>query len=433
MRTLVFDIGTTNIFALVYIKDKVEDVTSVSIETSNHHTQDPKFILSTVQNLIKKYHDQYKIKEVVFSTAMHTLIYLDENFEATSKMMLWSDTHAEFIFDSLPKETQDAIYKRTGTPLHSMSPLSKILKDKPRSPYISDLKAYLMKHLCGVFVSDYSSASASGLWHLKNKDWDEAILKLAAISKDALPKTVEIDTVFAYQDIERISVVIGSTDGVLANRGIANLEEIVVSAGTSMGIRKLTKDIIVEGGFCYYAGFDTYLVGEASNNGGNVLSWIRESLKPQLRYEKITDYVLESNFDVMCIPYIFGERGPFWKDGITAQINAGYTQKETVQALIYGIFSHAKLMIQSIDDQHEFVYLTGGLFNNKELRCLFSNILEKDFIVYEDDLAVSYGLLSLVNPDIDKASILYHKHEKDTVLQDYITKYIEYLIENTGD
>ena len=431
MPTLIFDIGTTNIFSLVYKSGDIIRTSTKGTETSKDQTQNPKAILDYVIKTIHEAYKTYQISKVVISTAMHTLLFLDEEYAAISDLMLWNDNRSEHIFDTLSKLEKEVIYRSTGTPLHSMSPLSKLLYIKEKYARISDLKSYLMVHLTAQFVTDYSSASASGLWNLETKDWDENILKLISYEKTQLPETVEINSQFKYNDY--IDIVIGATDGVLANRGIAKNEEMVISAGTSIGIRKLSKEISLDGGFCYYAGFDTYLIGEASNNGGNVIEWIRNNINPALSYQDITDIIKDANYQDFCIPYIFGERGPFWKDGKSLYFEDNMSEHEKVRALVYGILSHAKLMLSQVNNQNNFVYLTGGLFKNEVLRKIFSSMIEKDLYIYEDDLAVSYGLLSLVHNDVKRQEIKIESYVDNKALLKYSNQYMDYLIKKNNE
>jgi gluconokinase len=67
---------------------------------------------------------------------------------------------------------------RTGTPLHPMSPLLKIMWLKDNLPEIFSntykfisIKEYLFKKLFNDYFVDYSIASATGLFNLKDNEW----------------------------------------------------------------------------------------------------------------------------------------------------------------------------------------------------------------------------------------------------------------------
>ena len=89
------------------------------------------------------------------------------------------------------------IYLRTGTPIHPMSPLSKLVwlqneqaelfaksyKFISINKFIS-IKEYFYK-LYKEYVIDYSIASATGMFNLKSLKWDEEALHVAGITDES--------------------------------------------------------------------------------------------------------------------------------------------------------------------------------------------------------------------------------------------------------
>ena len=116
-----------------------------------------------------------------------------------------------------------------GTPLHPMSPLSKIFWMKHEQPAIynqtakfADIKTYIFYQLFDKYVIDYSMASATGMFNLEQLDWDEKALKLLGISRDQLPELVPTTHILTgmkkrfaeLMDIdENTPVVVGASDG----------------------------------------------------------------------------------------------------------------------------------------------------------------------------------------------------------------------------
>lgn len=427
MNYLTFDIGTTNIKSVVYQNSEVVLTGNTPVKTYKNNTQDPKEILSFVVNTIDKAVEKYAIDKVFLSTAMHTFILLDKNYEAIDNMMLWSNTSSEFAFESFSESFRTYCYENTGTPLHSMSPFSKMIKNEKKFTYFSDLKSFLMFNLTHEFVTDHSSASASGMWNFKTKEWDTRILDFLNLDVHQFPKSVEINTSYKFISNPLVEVVIGSTDGVLSNRGIAGLEEIVISAGTSIGLRKLSRKPTLHGGFCYYAGFDTYLIGQASNNGGNVIEYIKRKY-PELDYETITTIVENTDYNSFVLPYIYGERGPHWKDGLKLQIDSDLTMESEIQALIYGVFTNVKMMLDNVGTTDNYVYLTGGLFNNEELREIFAKIIKKNIVMYPDDSSVSQALIELVDTQCKTNKKVVEEYHEDESLDEYIKQYEKFII-----
>ena len=91
-----------------------------------------------------------------------------------------------------------------------MSPLAKLLWLKNKHPerfqavrYFMDIKTYVFNRLFGVYKLDLSLASATGLYHLENQQWDYEILDMLGITRDKLPEIVspyEIESGLSSQE-----------------------------------------------------------------------------------------------------------------------------------------------------------------------------------------------------------------------------------------
>ena len=440
MVTLSFDIGTTNINA-VLIKGNVkinEVVFGVDTKKDGKKmTQDPLYILETIKKTIEEMQQIEKINYVVLSTPMHTLIKLDKNYHPTQDMIIWSDRRSEFVFEKLDSKERMKLYQNTGTPLHSMSPLSKLMILENDAAYISDLKAFLMVHLTGEYVTDFCSASASGMWNMNLKEWNSYSLKLANIRKNQLPKLVEIDTQFKGKEF---SLVIGATDGVLSNISLGKKDSIVVNIGTSVGVRMISEHQVLNKGFCYYAGFDRWLIGNASNNGGNVYNWINETFcYGKLSFQEMIEILEKPLTNELCIPYVYGERGPWWIDGLTYHA-FDMPLDDRIQSLIFSMLTNIYLMIKKIYTNNQQIYVTGGFLKDKKMQRIFCDFIGNDVNVLKEDISIHQASLSLITDKLLNVEELSIKHkdrkEYENYRQkssDYITNYIEEYKNNNNN
>ncbi|WP_254554897.1 FGGY family carbohydrate kinase, partial [Salmonella enterica] len=63
-----------------------------------------------------------------FSAAMHSVIALDADNRLLSNSITWGDIRASVWAERIKHEHDgNAIYRRTGTPIHPMSPLCKLM------------------------------------------------------------------------------------------------------------------------------------------------------------------------------------------------------------------------------------------------------------------------------------------------------------------
>src|SRR5690606_15280934 len=220
---------------------------------------------------------------LVFSAAMHSLLALDSGGRPVSRVWIWSDHRSAAEAAALRAGPSAAgLHARTGTPLHPMSPLCKLRwwRLHRRAEFAAvhrfvSAKEYVLRSLFGIEAVDHSVASATGLFDVQRFAWDEEALSIAGLDASRLSPLVETSTIFQAGGR---SIVIGATDGVLANLGVgATAKDLpCVTLGTS-GAMRVVSDVPATDPagrlFCYVLDRKTWVRGGAINNGGLVLRW----------------------------------------------------------------------------------------------------------------------------------------------------------------
>src|SRR5699024_5917767 len=182
-----------------------------------------------------------------------------------------------------------------------MSPLVKLLHFKNEDPElyarigkIMGIKEYVFAEVSGEYAVDRSIASSMGMMNLETSEWDAEVLSLLGLSPEQLPELVDTTDIFsldgnAAADIgisRETKLVIGASDGVLANLGVNAVREgdIAITVGTSGAIRTVIDTPRTDGKmrtFCYHLTPDAFVIGGPVNNGGVILRWIRDELCQQ--------------------------------------------------------------------------------------------------------------------------------------------------------
>src|SRR5882672_9075753 len=123
------DIGTTSTKAVVFTLDG-QVVAHHAVDypllrpTSAAAEQDPEQIFSAVVatirlSLMKCPVGPHEIVCVSFSAAMHSVIAVDECGRALTQSITWADNRAASWAERIKRQPGgDAIYRRTGTPIH---------------------------------------------------------------------------------------------------------------------------------------------------------------------------------------------------------------------------------------------------------------------------------------------------------------------------
>ena len=144
---------------------------------------------------------------VSFSSAMHSLLVVNNKNAALTPVITWADTRSEKIASGIRRSADaEKIYTITGTPIHSMSPLCKIIWLKEHEPEIFkdafkfiSIKEFIWYRLFKAYQVDYSIASATGLFNIQNFEWNELSLKLCGITPSHLSEIVS--TGFVRDDL----------------------------------------------------------------------------------------------------------------------------------------------------------------------------------------------------------------------------------------
>ncbi|MFT3862428.1 FGGY family carbohydrate kinase [Micropruina sp.] len=203
------------------------------------------------------------------STAMHGLIGLDADHRPLTPLLTWADSRAaDQAMRLRDTELGRRLHRTSGTPVHSMSLLTKLLWFGEHEPELLrsarwwvGLKDFILFQLTGELVTEVSNASGTGLLDLQTLDWNPEALELVGLTADRLPpvrpttESLPLSRALADQVglPAGLPVVLGAGDGPLGNLGVGALEPGVVglSLGTSGAVRMITdRPYVDEAGNC---------------------------------------------------------------------------------------------------------------------------------------------------------------------------------------
>ena len=428
------DIGTSSTKAIAFdLKGKLISKCNIGYPILNPKPtwseQNPEEMFEAVINSIKYVVNENdsmgnKLLGVSFSAAMHGLIAVNENGDNLTNCIIWADTRSKEYSESIKKsKIGHEIYMKTGTPIHPMSPLCKLvwMKDnmsvifKNTYKFIS-IKEYVFFKLFGKYVVDYSIASATGLFNIYEIQWNKDSLEVADISEDKLSIPVSSTQIFRgmakkYADLMGIPVesafIIGGSDGCLANLGANAVKpgDAAVTIGTSGAIRIISdspKNDENERIFSYILTEDHFVLGGPVNNGGIIFRWFRDNFSPfelaQAKnlgvdtYELLTteaSKVPAGANGLIFLPYLLGERAPHWdanSRGVFFGINITHKREHFLRALlegvIFGIYSVGKALEETTGDI-DTIYATGGFVRSDLWVQMLADVFNKKVVVAE--------------------------------------------------
>jgi gluconokinase len=347
-----------------------------------------------------------QIAALSFSGAMHSLAGLDAQGRVLTPLVTWGDMRATEQAERLRAEHPE-LHDRTGTPLHPMSPLPKLVWFAEHEPETfsavrrwAGIKELVVARLTGTWAVDHSVASATGLLNLRELDWDDEALAIAGIDAEALSPLVptthrlELDAAHAADlGLEGdMALIVGAADGPLANLGVGAVHHGVAacSIGTSGALRLMVERPAVDPQrrvFCYALLPGHWIVGGAINNGGAVLRWAGEALAPDLG-PHAEGHLLELAADVpagseglLMLPYLLSERAPHWSTvarGAYVGLTRHHGRGHLVRAALEGVCLQLAVVLASVRDagnEVDEIRATGGFARSDLWRQMLADAL----------------------------------------------------------
>jgi gluconokinase len=271
--------------------------------------------------------------------------------------------------------------------VHPMSPLTKlawwrehdagVLRDTPRW---GGVKEVVLAGLTGDFLLDLSVASATGLYDIHRRRWDDEALDIAGVRAGQLAEVVPTTRILtmkpeiaAAAGLPRDTpLVVGAGDGPLASLGVGATPAGVaaVSLGTSGALRTVVDRPVSDAAgrlFCYALTEDRWVIGGAVNNAGSVVRWAGQSFaggfaRPSVQGEDADEIdaalLVEAqnappgSEGLLCLPYLLGERAPWWRSGMRGAylgLRREHGRHHLVRAAVEGVCQQLALVRDSLE------------------------------------------------------------------------------------
>jgi gluconokinase len=364
---------------------------------------------------------------------MHGVIAVNKQNKPITFLITWADTRSEEIAERIHSSGQaESIYKTTGTPIHAMSPLCKIIWLKENQPSVFNetfkfisIKEFIWYKIFKVYEIDHSIASATGLFNIETLEWNDASLELCGIKTGQL--STPVPTVFIRKNISKdlrdemhisseTSFCIGGSDGCMANLGSYAIDKgtAALTIGTSGAVRIASEKPIFnfhEMTFNYVLDKNTFICGGPVNNGGNIIQWLFESFlkvtKPSPQdYEHLfeeIDSIPAASKGLLFLPYLHGERAPVW-DGRSSGVYLGikpfhsrvYFLRAALEGVCYSLYEVMQI-VESSTNKIDQLIVGGGFIHSKVWMQILADITGKKIFVIEtqDSSAVGAALLNM--------------------------------------
>ena len=436
---LGIDIGTgsTKAIAVTFTGDSIAQSQfyyPVKSPAPGYNEQDPEQILDAFKNCVVDIVNKIKASPyaICFSSAMHSVIPVDGNGKALSDMITWADSRAEEIAQKLRNTTEgEDIYKTSGTPIHAMTPLCKLIWLRENKTELFEttykfisIKEYLWYYLFDEFQIDYSIASATGLFDIKRLTWNAKACELAGISSDKL--SAPVNTTYTRTGLNKpvsealklngdTKFIIGASDGCCANLGsfVTGTGIASLTIGTSGAVRITGPRPVYNYPamiFNYLLDEKTFVSGGAVNNGGIALNWLLNNFLNKETRDGHSDFegfftavstVPAGSDGLIFLPYLYGERAPLWDSescGVFFNIKPQHTQNHFLRAGLEGICFALNNVLQTLEQSSGVINqlnISGGFISSPVWTKILADVTGKKLVVVQPEDASAMGAVYL--------------------------------------
>lgn len=352
-----------------------------------------------------------EVAGICFSGHMMGCVPVDDAGRPLRKAIIWADQRASCQVEALLREvSSEEVYRITGTrpnPNYTLEKLMWVRDNEPqvykRTRFVLQAKDYVVYRLTGVFATDFSDASATNAFDLVQKEWSDAILAAARVSRhlfpDVRPSTEVVGRVRALEglDMAGVPVVLGGGDGACATvgAGVIQANEGYNYFGSSSWIAIATAAPVLDPkmrifNLCHLVPGLYMPVGTMQSAGGSY-DWIREILFPPelgLPAEQAFAYLNRwagssppGAHGVLFLPYLIGERSPHWNEnarGAFIGLARSHGVGDLVRAVLEGVAFNLRIIFEALTEQGaslSALRMIGGGIRNPVLRQILADVL----------------------------------------------------------
>ena len=233
-----------------------------------------------------------------------------------------------------------------------------------------------------VHITDYTNASRTMLFDIKNLCWDTMLLDYFQIPSSMLPRVAPSSQIYGYTDSSilgkeiPIASAVGDQQAALFGQGCFEAGEVKNTYGTGCFLLMNTGDKRVESknnlvtGVAWGIGDKvTYAIEGSAFNAGSVIKWLRDDLHlipSARRCDELAESVPNSN-GVYFVPAFTGLGAPYWDMyargtivGLTRGANSAHICRSVLEAIAYQMTDLLEAMKQDSDIELSELRVDGG-------------------------------------------------------------------------
>lgn len=434
---LALDIGTSSVRAAIYNESGIVlPETVVKKDRTIHFTDDGgaelpadeafSQVVEAIEEVLSK--TTNTIDYVAASCFWHSLVGIDAEGHATTNVFTWAETRpAKYVQTLRDNLGENEIHNRTGARFHSSFWTAKLLWLRLEQPEVFQKTAkwlsfsdYLAFKLSGKSVTNVSMASGTGIFDLRQNDWDQELVSFLEIKRENLPNIAADNFTFQtkrWEHLKSAKWFLAIGDGAANNIGAGCLRKnkAALMIGTSGAMRVAfageIPEKIPDGLWCYRIDRKRIIVGGALSDGGGLYRWLKDNLKLKKNDDEIEDEISTHEPDshgLTFLPFLAGERSTGYHENAKGAI-LGLTQHtdavEITQAAMESVAYRFAKIVEQLEEftQLETIIASGGALRESPVWTqIISDVLAKNLSLPNTHEASSRGVILLALENLGK-------------------------------
>lgn len=223
------------------------------------------------------------------------------------------------------------------------------------------------------YKTDYSNASRTQLFNIKELKWDEELCSMFGIHRESLPEVCDSDSCFGWTDFEGaleqpvpIHCVLGDSHAALFGQGCLTPGMIKATYGTGSSVMMNVGDRPVFGKSGIVSSLAWKMQGQVKyvlegniNYTGAVVSWLKQELKMIANpgETEVLCRVAEQDDELYLVPAFTGLGAPYWNSqakGILCGITRTTGKEEIVRAGVESIAYQIRDIVDAMEQDIQY-------------------------------------------------------------------------------
>jgi xylulokinase len=378
----------------------------------------------TMRILKDEGHDLSAVTAIAFSGQMHTAVLLDGDDEPLKPTILWLDRRAAAESAELSRRLKLPPFQINST--YTLPKLLWLYRHRPEviagTRRLLWVKDYMRFRLTGTFATDATEPGGAALLDWQTREYAAGRLELAGLPDSVLPPIYPPAAVIGYPRADLVAelglnpeakVITGMGDVAALIAGAPPKPgRVVCSLGSSSMIFAAlgeTQHPADPASRLYTYPLGPYrLFGGVSSTTGAALVWIYNSLLKSenhgISFEEMVRAALQvpAGAEGLCfIPYLAGERTPYWSDEIRGGfygLQLSHDWRHMVRAVMEGIAFSLRHLLDLYEEMGVPVAelsLAGGGTRTTGLPQIIADACGRDIDIYTEEETVTRVLYAL--------------------------------------